>query len=112
MKKTLSYFALLLSVLMLQSCSPKVSALKEGDTLHGFVLKKKEFVKDHDSMVYLFEHQKTGAKLVNMKNSDNNRVFAISFNTFPHDHTGKAHILNTRCSWDQKNIPQKILLKS
>lgn len=107
MKKTLSYFALLLSVLMLQSCSPKVSALKEGDTLHGFVLKKKEFVKDHDSMVYLFEHQKTGAKLVNMKNSDNNRVFAISFNTFPHDHTGKAHILEHSVLMGSKKYPSK-----
>jgi Zn-dependent M16 (insulinase) family peptidase len=43
--------------------------------------------------VFLFEHIKTGAQLMYVKNDDNNKVFSISFKTPPEDNTGCPHIL-------------------
>ncbi len=107
MKKWLIISLLTTIALSGLSCSQKVEKMKEGEEIHGFILKKKEFIQDHDSTVYYFEHKKTGAKLVNMKNNDSNRVFAIAFNTFPHDHTGKAHILEHSVLMGSKKFPSK-----
>lgn len=42
---------------------------------------------------YIYEHKKTGAKIVYIKNDDKNKVFSIAFRTLPSDNTGVFHIL-------------------
>ncbi len=101
-------FYLIAMCLIAVSCSgKKVADLKVGETLHGFKLLQKEFIEDQNANVFLFEHIKTGATLVNMENEDINRVFTITFNTFPDDNTGIPHILEHSVLAGSKNYPAK-----
>ncbi len=59
------------------------------------------------SEVFIFEHIKTGAKLMYVKNDDSNKVFSISFKTPPEDHTGCPHILEHSVLNGSKNFPGK-----
>lgn len=46
-----------------------------------------------NSRARLFEHIKTGARILSMVNEDENKVFSINFRTPPRDNTGVPHIL-------------------
>ena len=61
--------------------------------VHGFKLNKKEYIDDIYSTCYIFEHEKSGARLVFADNSDDNKVFFIAFKTPPVDSCGTAHIM-------------------
>lgn len=60
---------------------------------HGFKLEKNTQIKEVDSTAYQFIHEKSGAKLLYLENTDDNKVFSISFRTTPTDDTGVAHIV-------------------
>lgn len=60
---------------------------------YGFKLLDWKYLKSIESNVYYFEHEKSGAKLAAVKNTDENKAFNISFRTLPEDSTGIAHIL-------------------
>ena len=66
---------------------------KLNETYHGFSLEKIEEIRDIHSTAYLFFHEKSGAKLVYLKSSDNNKVFNVAFKTPPSDDCGTPHIL-------------------
>ena len=46
-----------------------------------------------NSRARLFEHKKTGARILSLLNEDENKVFSINFRTPPRDNTGVPHIL-------------------
>lgn len=81
--------------------------LSVGSIIKGFVLKEREFVKDINSDVQIFEHQKTGAKLMNICNDDDNKTFTIGFKTPPKDDTGVMHILEHSVLCGSRNFPVK-----
>ena len=56
----------------------------------GFVVKHAEYVDEIQSDAYLLEHEKSGARLLYLANSDDNKVFSISFRTPPYDDTGAS----------------------
>lgn len=58
-----------------------------------YTLLKKEFVEELDTTIHQFKHNKTGAEVVYLENSDDNKVFGIGFKTPPKDNTGTPHIL-------------------
>ena len=60
---------------------------------HGFKIVEKRYVEEIKSDAYIMEHVKSGARLLYLANSDDNKVFSISFRTPPADDTGVAHIL-------------------
>lgn len=60
---------------------------------HGFTLQKIEEISDIHSTAYLFSHEQSGARLLYLKNSDNNKVFNVAFKTPPIDDCGTPHIL-------------------
>ena len=64
-----------------------------GSTYNGFKLLKKYNVDEIDSEVMLFEHEFSGARLMNVSNDDDNKVFSIGFRTPPSDDSGAAHIV-------------------
>jgi len=64
-----------------------------NQVISDFKLIKKEFVAEIGSDVLHFEHQKTKATLVAVKNDDTNKNFCITFKTTPQNSTGVAHIL-------------------
>lgn len=78
-----------------------------GTKLSGFILKQEEFVEDINSNVQVFEHEKTGAKLMHIGNNDNNKSFAIGFKTPPEDSTGVMHILEHSVLCGSKKFPTK-----
>lgn len=59
----------------------------------GFELVKEEQVDEVEGKVSRYVHTKTGAQVLKILNSDENRVFTIGFRTPPADSTGIAHIL-------------------
>ena len=59
---------------------------------YGFMLKNSEYIDEIKSRCDVFEHR-SGAKLVNIKNSDENKVFYIGFRTPPENDKGIPHII-------------------
>ena len=57
--------------------------IKTGDIIKGFRLVNAEPIDDIKSEGYLFEHIKSGARLMYIENDDDNKVFFISFKTPP-----------------------------
>ena len=63
-----------------------------GDVVEGFEVKE---IRPFDTIgadLVLFEHQKTGAKLLYIANEDTNRAFQLTFPTRPIDNTGLPHV--------------------
>ena len=58
-----------------------------------FELLEKKYLKNINTDAYLYEHEKTQAKLVFLKNDDINKSFSISFKTVPYSDNGIFHIL-------------------
>lgn len=74
---------------------------------HGFKLKRSEFKQEMNSQLMMFEHEKTGAHLVAVKNDDDNKTFCIAFKTIPEDCTGVAHILEHSVLSGSEKYPVK-----
>lgn len=96
------WMALLLTLVMLLSAASALAeALPEessaalpqvGDVVYGFeALEIRDFPLIGGNLV-LFEHQKTGAKLLYAANQDTNRAFQLTFPTRPLDDTGLPHV--------------------
>ncbi|WP_010631808.1 insulinase family protein [Sporolactobacillus vineae] len=66
---------------------------QQNEVYHGFQFLHKEQVPDIGSEAFLFRHVKSGARLLYLRNEDENKVFTISFRTPPEDNTGVFHIL-------------------
>lgn len=66
---------------------------KLNNVYHGFKLTEERKVNEIDSLARVFEHVKSGARLMHLENKDDNKVFSIAFRTTPHDSTGVPHII-------------------
>lgn len=81
--------------------------MQVNDELHGFLLKETKEVPEISCQCFLFEHEKTGARLFYVKNDDDNKVFSISFRTPPIDDTGAAHIVEHSTLCGSRKFPLK-----
>ena len=63
-----------------------------GDVVEGFEVKEIRPFEMVGADLVLFEHQKTGAKLLYIANEDTNRAFQLTFPTRPIDNTGLPHV--------------------
>ena len=70
------------------------------------VIEQRE-IKDLNSMSYLLEHKKTGARVALLSNDDDNKVFYIGFRTPPTDSTGVPHIIEHSVLCGSKEFPVK-----
>ncbi len=66
---------------------------KINEMHHGFKLLEEEKIDEIQSVARVFEHVKSGARLLHLENEDDNKLFSIGFRTTPTDSTGVAHIL-------------------
>ncbi|GFN35522.1 insulinase family protein [Tepidimicrobium xylanilyticum] len=66
---------------------------KLGNIYYGFKLIEETEIKEIQSIARIFIHERTGAKLLHLKNDDDNKVFSIGFRTPPSDSTGVPHII-------------------
>ncbi|MGL5820702.1 MAG: insulinase family protein [Sarcina sp.] len=67
--------------------------LEIDNEYNGFILREKRYLKELEEEAFLFEHAKTGARLIKIISDDDNKVFSIGFRTPPKNSTGVAHIL-------------------
>lgn len=78
-----------------------------NDTIHGFKVERIAPAPDCGSELVEMRHEKTGARLVWLKNSGENKLFSISFRTPPSDDTGIFHILEHSVLGGSKKYPVK-----
>ena len=74
---------------------------------HGFKFIEEKEIKDINSKVRVFYHEKSSAKLLNLENDDDNKVFAIGFRTPPSDSTGVPHIMEHSVLCGSRKFPIK-----
>lgn len=85
---------------------------KVGEVYHGFKLIEEGELKDYNAVGRIFEHVKSGAKLVQFKNADENKYFAVTFRTPTDNNTGKPHVLEHALLMGGSNkYPVKQLVK-
>ncbi|GFS14839.1 presequence protease, mitochondrial [Elysia marginata] len=71
----------------------RVRALKPGDKLHGYTVRRVEEVPDFFITAVMLTHDKTGAEHLHAARDDENNTFSVTFRTTPMDSTGVPHIL-------------------
>lgn len=75
--------------------------------LYGFELVDEQPVEELATVARLWRHTVTGAQLLSMVNSDENKVFGVTFRTPPKDSTGVAHILEHSVLCGSEKYPVK-----
>lgn len=107
-------FSLFLALIMALSAFPALAedeaALPQvGDVIYGFEAKEiREFPLIGADLV-LFEHQKTGGKLLWIANEDTDRAFQLSFLTRPDDDTGLPHVFEHATLFGSEEYPSTSL---
>ncbi len=74
---------------------------------HGFELLHEQKLPEINSTARHYRHVKTGAELLSLLNSDENKVFGVSFSTPPANSTGVAHILEHSVLCGSRKYPIK-----
>lgn len=72
-----------------------------------FVLQKETAVPELDSLLRLYRHEPTGARILSVINKDENKVFGITFRTPPRRSDGVAHILEHSVLCGSRKYPVK-----
>lgn len=74
---------------------------------HGFKLIEEKEVEEINSTARIFHHEKSGARLLSLKNDDDNKVFSIGFRTPPSNSTGVPHIMEHSVLCGSRKFPIK-----
>ncbi len=77
------------------------------ETVEGYRLIEKRFVKEVNAEVYFFEHIKSGAHIIKIAAPDPNKTFGIAFRTEPNSNGGTPHIIEHSVLNGSKNYPVK-----
>jgi Zn-dependent M16 (insulinase) family peptidase len=75
--------------------------------IHGFRLLDQRDIAEINSHARLFEHIKTGARLLSLENDDENKAFMVGFKTPPPDDTGVPHIMEHSVLNGSRKYPVK-----
>jgi hypothetical protein len=67
--------------------------LNKGNTLLGYLVKRKIELDHIHAVLYDLEHLATGAKHIHISRPDKENTFSVALKTVPKDSTGVAHIL-------------------
>lgn len=79
----------------------------EDGSKYGFTLREERQIDEIDTLVKIYEYDKTKTPLFSFENSDENKVFTIGFRTPPPDKTGLPHILEHSVLGGSKAYPLK-----
>lgn len=82
---------------------------KVGDKVEGFVVKEVRDFPLVGAKIVFFEHERTGAELMYIANSDTNRVFDLTFFTRAVDNTGLPHVFEHSTLDGSAKYPSKAL---
>jgi hypothetical protein len=72
-----------------------------------FTLLQEKHIPEINALVRLYEHGKTGARLISVLNDDENKVFGVSFRTPPATSNGIAHIMEHSVLCGSRKYPVK-----
>jgi presequence protease len=78
-----------------------------GTQIHGFVVRRVTPVALLDSLAIELEHERTGLRLLHVKNDDTENLFSIVFATPPPDDTGVPHILEHSVLAGSRKFPAR-----
>lgn len=67
--------------------------MKKDHYLHGFRVRRKQEISEMNAVLYGLQHEKSGAELIWLDRSEQNKTFCVSFKTIPEDDTGVFHIM-------------------
>jgi presequence protease len=81
--------------------------MKKNPTLHGFELLQSHEIKELGATYNRYKHKKSGAELIHLATTDNNKAFNIAFKTIPEDDTGCPHIMEHSVLNGSQNYPAK-----
>lgn len=113
--KTTLFFRSLLILLIVPVMISLLSTCKSEISVPGYRLVEKKFVKEVNADCYLFEHIKTGARVLKIAADDPNKTFSIAFKTIPESDAGTPHIMEHSVLNGSRNFPVKspfdVLLK-
>lgn len=73
----------------------------------AFTLVSEQKLSELNGTARLWQHKATGARVLSINNSDENKCFGINFRTPPSDSTGVAHILEHSVLCGSKKYPVK-----
>lgn len=94
-------------ILLLTTNNFTMAELKKGETVHGFKLIEKRFVKEVNSDCMLFEHTRSGARVFKIISNDPNKTFGIGFKTVPQSDCGTPHIIEHSVLNGSRHFPVK-----
>ena len=75
--------------------------------MKNFKLIREQFVSEFNGTVKEYRHEPTGAEIICVENTHNNKAFGITFRTPPSDSTGVAHILEHTVLCGSRKYPLK-----
>ena len=78
---------------------------KVGDTLYGFKVNTIYEYEARNAKLVIFEHEKSGAKLMLISNDDEDKSAAIGFNTLTYDDKGIPHVFEHACLGGSEKYP-------
>ena len=81
--------------------------MEKNSILSGFIVLDQQRVDELEADLWQMEHQKSGARLVWLERAEENKTFAIAFQTQPWDDTGVFHILEHSVLCGSKRYPVK-----
>lgn len=91
--------------------APDTDALpRVGDVVYGFEATEIREFDVFGATLVLFEHQKTGAKLLYAANDDTDRAFQLTFLTRPLNDMGLPHVFEHATLYGSEKYPSKTLL--
>lgn len=67
--------------------------MSQDPMIHSFKLIEQRYSDETGSEASIYEHEKTGAKVLHLSNDSKNKTFAVGFRTPPESSNGIAHIL-------------------
>jgi presequence protease len=73
----------------------------------SFTLLQERTIPEINSTVKLYQHDKTGARLLSVLNADENKVFGVTFRTPPQTSNGIAHIMEHSVLCGSRKYPVK-----
>ncbi|GAB4815027.1 hypothetical protein N2152v2_002073 [Parachlorella kessleri] len=101
-----------------EACAAEAVSLADTDSpvevapapreLHGFELVQEQYLPEYNSQALLYRHKKTGAQLMSVINSDENKTFGVTFRTPVANSKGTPHILehSVLCGSDKYPIKE------
>ena len=81
--------------------------LNIDDRIHGFTVTNVRRIEELEGNLVEMSHDATGARLVWVDNSEENKLFSVGFKTLPEDSTGVFHILEHSVLCGSRKFPVK-----